>query len=65
MIGEIGTARTDLAPTGKVFVHGELWEAESDGPVREGERREGRRSRRRPENQGHKGVVMTRSIDAV
>jgi len=38
MIGEIGTARTDLAPTGKVFVHGELWDAESDGPVREGER---------------------------
>ncbi len=38
MIGETGTARTDLAPTGKVFVHGELWEAESDGPVREGER---------------------------
>ncbi len=38
MISEIGTARTDLAPTGKVFVHGELWEAEADGPVREGER---------------------------
>jgi membrane-bound serine protease (ClpP class) len=38
MIGETGTARTDLAPTGKVFVHGELWEAESDGPIREGER---------------------------
>ena len=38
LIGEIGTARTDLAPTGKVFVHGELWSAESDGPVREGER---------------------------
>jgi membrane-bound serine protease (ClpP class) len=38
MIGEIGTARTDLAPSGKVFVHGELWEAESDQPVREGER---------------------------
>lgn len=38
MVGEIGTARTDLAPTGKVFVHGELWEAESDQPVRMGER---------------------------
>ncbi len=38
MIGEIGTARTDLAPAGKVFVHGELWEAEADAPVREGER---------------------------
>jgi membrane-bound serine protease (ClpP class) len=38
MIGEIGTARTDLAPTGKVFVHGELWEAEADEPVRAGEK---------------------------
>lgn len=38
MVGEIGTARTDLAPTGKVFVHGELWEAEADEPVRMGER---------------------------
>ncbi len=38
MIGELGTARTDLSPSGKVFVHGELWEAESDQPVRMGER---------------------------
>jgi len=38
MIGELGTARTDLTPSGKVFVHGELWEAESDQPVRMGER---------------------------
>jgi membrane-bound serine protease (ClpP class) len=38
MIGETGTARTDLAPTGKVFVHGELWEAEAGEPVRAGEK---------------------------
>ncbi|MGZ5439738.1 MAG: NfeD family protein [Candidatus Aminicenantales bacterium] len=38
MIGETGTARTDLSPTGKVFVHGELWEAEAVEPVRTGER---------------------------
>jgi membrane-bound serine protease (ClpP class) len=38
MVGEIGTARTDLSPTGRVFVHGELWQAESDQPVRMGER---------------------------
>ncbi len=38
MIGETGTARTDLAPAGKVFVHGEIWEAEADGPVRAGEK---------------------------
>jgi membrane-bound serine protease (ClpP class) len=38
MIGETGTARTDLSPTGKVFVHGELWQAEAVEPVRTGER---------------------------
>jgi membrane-bound serine protease (ClpP class) len=27
MIGEIGVARTQLEPSGKVFVHGELWNA--------------------------------------
>lgn len=27
MIGEIGTAQTALSPNGKVFVHGELWDA--------------------------------------
>jgi len=27
MIGEIGIARTQLEPAGKVFVHGELWNA--------------------------------------
>jgi membrane-bound serine protease (ClpP class) len=37
MIGETGTARTDLSPAGKVFVHGELWDAEADSPVRAGE----------------------------
>jgi membrane-bound serine protease (ClpP class) len=31
LIGDIGTARTDLGPSGKVFVHGELWQAEADG----------------------------------
>jgi membrane-bound serine protease (ClpP class) len=38
MIGETGTARTDLSPAGKVFVHGEIWEAEADAPVRAGEK---------------------------
>ena len=38
MIGEVGTARTDLSPTGKVFVHGELWEAVAEEPLRAGER---------------------------
>jgi membrane-bound serine protease (ClpP class) len=31
MVGEIGTAVEDLAPTGKVFVHGETWTATAMG----------------------------------
>jgi membrane-bound serine protease (ClpP class) len=38
MIGETGTAQTDLAPSGRVFVHGELWTAEADEPVLTGEK---------------------------
>jgi membrane-bound serine protease (ClpP class) len=38
MIGETGTARTDLAPAGRVFVHGELWTAVAEEPVRTGEK---------------------------
>lgn len=38
MVGEIGRARTDLAPEGKVFVHGELWDAEAVEPVRADEK---------------------------
>ena len=38
LVGEVGTARTDIAPTGKVFVHGEMWNASSDEPIRAGER---------------------------
>ena len=36
LIGDIGTARTDLGPSGKVFVHGELWQAEADGFIPNG-----------------------------
>src|SRR5271157_2597345 len=38
MIGEIGIAQTTLAPAGKVFVHGELWDAVSTVPIPAGER---------------------------
>jgi membrane-bound serine protease (ClpP class) len=38
MIGEIGIAETPLSPSGKVFVHGELWDAVSTVPVPAGER---------------------------
>jgi membrane-bound serine protease (ClpP class) len=33
MIGEMGTARTPLSPHGKVFVHGEVWDATASSPV--------------------------------
>jgi len=38
MIGETGAAVTDLAPAGKVFVHGEYWDAVSPRPVSAGAR---------------------------
>jgi membrane-bound serine protease (ClpP class) len=34
--GKIGTARTALQPEGKVFVHGELWDAEADLEIKQG-----------------------------
>src|SRR5271169_1581759 len=37
LIGEIGIAQSTLAPAGKVFVHGELWDAVSTVPVSAGE----------------------------
>lgn len=37
LIHEIGTARSPIAPRGKVFVHGEIWDAVSDEPVSAGE----------------------------
>lgn len=37
LIGEIGVARTELAPSGKVFVHGELWDARAAGDVHAGD----------------------------
>jgi membrane-bound serine protease (ClpP class) len=35
LIGEIGAVRKALAPEGKVFVHGELWNAKSNTPIEE------------------------------
>jgi membrane-bound serine protease (ClpP class) len=37
LIGEIGVAETTLSPGGKVFVHGELWDAISAVPILAGE----------------------------
>jgi len=36
LLNEIGEARTPLAPAGKVFVHGEYWDAISSAPVEPG-----------------------------
>jgi len=38
MIGEIGVARTPIAGDGKVFVHGELWNAIAKGEIAAGSR---------------------------
>ncbi|OGD20475.1 MAG: serine protease [Candidatus Aminicenantes bacterium RBG_16_63_16] len=38
LIGEVGVARTDLDPEGKVFVHGELWNAEAGTMISKGSR---------------------------
>jgi membrane-bound serine protease (ClpP class) len=38
LIGEIGVAQTPLTPQGKVFVHGELWDAFASSPMPEGAR---------------------------
>jgi membrane-bound serine protease (ClpP class) len=40
MVGEIALARTDVAPHGQVFLHGELWEAMSETPIRKGDEAE-------------------------
>jgi membrane-bound serine protease (ClpP class) len=36
LIDEVGEARTALAPAGKIFVHGEYWDAVSNAPVESG-----------------------------
>jgi len=37
LVHKRGVARTDLSPTGRVFVHGELWSAVADSPVGQGQ----------------------------
>ncbi|MEX0806339.1 MAG: nodulation protein NfeD [Candidatus Binatia bacterium] len=38
LVGEIGEVRGKLSPSGKVFVHGEYWNAQADGEIDVGER---------------------------
>lgn len=38
MVDLVGVTQTDLSPTGKIFVHGEIWEARAPGTVAAGTR---------------------------
>ncbi len=38
MIGEVGAAQTRIDPEGKVFVHGEYWNAYAEHPIEAGEK---------------------------
>jgi len=40
MVGTIAVAKTELAPRGKVFLQGEIWDAVSEEPIHEGEEAE-------------------------
>ncbi len=37
LVGELGIAQTALCPSGKVFVHGEIWDAVASSPIAAGE----------------------------
>ena len=38
LIGEIGDVQVKLSPSGKIFVHGEYWNAEGEGEIAVGEK---------------------------
>ena len=38
MIDSIGVAQSELAPEGKILVHGEIWTARSSSPIAPGRR---------------------------
>ena len=40
MVGLVGIAKTALAPHGQFAVHGELWDAVSDQPLKPGDEAE-------------------------
>ena len=33
LIGKVGEVRSELAPAGKIFIHGEYWNAQADTPI--------------------------------
>lgn len=38
MVGEVGTASTDISESGTVHIHGEYWNAQSEKPITKGDR---------------------------
>ena len=61
LIGMTGLAKTDLAPMGKIFVHGELWDAVSNEPLNAGDSIEvtgieGLTLQVKPSNSSHRNV---------
>jgi membrane-bound serine protease (ClpP class) len=38
LVGLVGKAETDISPEGKVYVHGEIWNARSASPINRGAR---------------------------
>jgi membrane-bound serine protease (ClpP class) len=38
LIGKVGEARSKFSPNGKIFVHGEYWDAQGDGEIAPGDR---------------------------
>jgi membrane-bound serine protease (ClpP class) len=38
LVGMVGNAETDISPEGKVYVHGEIWNARSANPINRGSR---------------------------
>jgi membrane-bound serine protease (ClpP class) len=38
LLGEVGEVKSNLSPAGKIFVHGEYWNAEGEGEILAGEK---------------------------
>ena len=38
LVGQIATVKTDIAPEGQVFLHGEIWKAESTEIIKAGDK---------------------------
>ena len=59
LVGERGVAQTPLSPQGKVFVHGEIWDAIASGNVSPGQAGRGPRGGRAATAGGPRSVVQS------